>query len=91
MHEHIHVRGCDFKQALRTPPFLATCFRTQLHRRPPRAATNSCAVRTGRWSASEFDQLAVKWRAGSQLTRRVTLTFDQDKELADHKALSLWM
>jgi IS30 family transposase len=48
-------------------------------------------MRTGRWSASEFDQLGVKWRAGSQLTRRVTFTFDQGKELADHKALSPWM
>jgi hypothetical protein len=34
--------------------------------------------------ASEFDPSGVKWRAGSQLTRRVTLTFDQGKELVDH-------
>jgi len=41
-------------------------------------------------SASAFDPSGVKWRAGSQLTRRVTLTFDQGKELADHRALSPW-
>jgi hypothetical protein len=41
-------------------------------------------------SASAFDPSGVKWRAGSHLTRRVTLAFDQDKELADHKALSPW-
>jgi hypothetical protein len=41
-------------------------------------------------SATAFDPSGIKWRAGSQLTRRVTLTFDKDKELANHKELSPW-
>lgn len=49
MHEHIHVRGHDFKQARRKHKFPATRFRTQLH-------PISCGATGHEWDLDSGDE-----------------------------------